>query len=261
MVGRGVVLDSNSYTVVGVLAPDFDFYPHQVDVYTPIAESTARTPQEPTVGVHARLKPGVSVATAQAEIDTLSRRFAEQYHYPNDWGARVWPLREFAVRHVRLSILVLTAAVAMVLLIACANVANLLLARAGSRRREIAIRSTLGAGRGRIIRQLLTENAVLGMLGGAFGLLIAWGSVRVPAVLPVQLPTARPVSIDLPVLGFTFVAALLTILLFGLVPALAAADGGQAENLKDGARNGKARSTGAFAMFWSSWKSRSPCCS
>jgi predicted permease len=239
VLGRSIVLDKNSYLIVGVLPPDFDFYPREIDVYTPIAASTARTPDEPTVGVHARLKPGVPLTAAQAEIAGLSRHFAEQCHYPNDWGARVWPLRDFRVRDVRRSVLILSAAVAMVLLIACANIANLLLARSGARRREISIRMTLGAGRFRIVRQLLTESAVLGLLGAVAGLLLGWGAVRVFATKLVQLPSSRPISIDVPVLCFTFGAALLTTILFGLAPALVASGSGLAEHLKDGGRSGE----------------------
>ena len=106
IIGRQVVLDNQPYTVVGVMPPGFDFYSRETEVYAPIAESTARVPTEPTVGVHARLKPGVSLATAQTGIDSLSRRFAGQYHYPNGWGARVWPLRDHRVRNVRWSVVV-----------------------------------------------------------------------------------------------------------------------------------------------------------
>jgi len=178
----------------------------------------------------------VSVAAAQAEIDGLCRGWVQQYHYPKDWGARVWPLREYYLRDVRTSVLVLAVAVALVLLIACANVANLLLARAGTRQGEIAIRSTLGASRGRLIRQLLTENALLGFVAGLLGLLAAWGGVRALTARSAYLPFQETVSIDVMVLCFSLGAALLTTLLFGLAPALATAHTDLAGNLKESGR-------------------------
>ncbi len=122
VVGRPIVLDGNSYTIIGVLPATFDLEPH--DVYMPIAHSSARAPGMPSVGVYARLKRGVALKTAQAEIDGLCRGWVAQYHYPNTWGAGVWPIHDFRVRDVRVSIIVLAVAVAMVLLIACTNVAN-----------------------------------------------------------------------------------------------------------------------------------------
>ncbi|MBZ5593900.1 MAG: ABC transporter permease [Acidobacteriia bacterium] len=236
VLGRPIVLDKNAYTVVGVLSPDFDLDP--ADVLTPIAQSTARAPDMPSVGTYARLKRGVSVETAQAEIDGLCRGWVQQYHYPKDWGARVWRMRDHMVRNVRSSIVVLAVAVGLVLLIACANVANLLLARAGARQREIAIRSALGAGRKRIIRQLLTESVLLGTVAAGFGLLLAWASTRAIIAADVPVPFSQKVFVDVPVLCFTVVATLLTTVLFGLAPALAAAHPGIAEYLKEGGRGG-----------------------
>lgn len=232
ILGRPIVLDKNSYTVVGVLAADFDLTPE--DVFTPIAQSTARAPGMPSVGAYGRLKQGVSVQAAQAEIDSLCQDWIRQYHYPQDWGARVWPLHEYLVRNARSSILLLTVAVALVLLIACANIANLLLARAGVRRREIAIRGAIGANAGRIVRQLLTESAVLGSVAASFGLLLAWASVRVLVAADPALPFTNRIAVNLPALAFTAAAALFTTILFGLAPALATARIPLSENLKEG---------------------------
>ena len=246
LMGQAIVLDQNSYTVVGVLPAGFEFYDREVDVYVPIASSTARVHGEPSVGVHARLKPGVSVQAAQAEIDGLCRRWVEATHYPKDWGAHVWPLHEHAVRDVRSSLVVLTIAVGLVLLIACANVANLMLAHAAAREREIAIRSTLGAGPSRILRQLLTESLMLGLAGAAVGLLAAWGGVRVLVAGAGFIPFQETVAIDARVLAYTLGAALLTALLFGIAPALAAARAPIAENLKEGGRVGEGLQRGRF---------------
>jgi putative ABC transport system permease protein len=239
LVGRAIVLDRNSYSVVGILPASFDFYSQDADLYFPIAASTARVAGEPSVGVHARLKPGASVKEAQAEIDGLCRRWVQATHYPKDWAARVWRLRDYAVRDVRVSVVILAVAVGLVLLVACANVASLLLARAASRQREIAIRSTLGASPGRIVRLLLSESALLSLTAGALGLLIAWGGVRALAAAPGYLPYQDALMIDAPVLWFTLGAAVLTTVLFGLAPGLAAAHAGLAESLREGSCAGE----------------------
>ncbi len=245
VLGRSIAIDGTSYAIVGVLPQEFDLITE--DLLTPIAQSTARAPGAPTVGVYARLKPGVTVTTAQNEIDNLSSAWARQYQYPNDWSARVWPIRGFLVRDVASSVAVLAVAVALVLLIACANVANLLLARAGARQREIAIRSALGADRGRIVRQLLTESTLMGAAGAGIGLLLAWSSVRILAAAEISLPFLKKVAINTPVLGFTAAAALVTTLLFGIAPALAASRASLVEDLKEGARGtGESAARGRF---------------
>jgi putative ABC transport system permease protein len=234
ILGRSIVLDKSNYTVAGILGPDFDLNPEEV--FTPIAQSTARARDAPSVGAYARLKRDVSIQTAQAEIDSLCRGWVQQYGYPQDWGARVWPLHDYLVRNARPGILLLTVAVGLVLLIACANVANLLLARAGARQREVAIRSALGASRGRVLRQLLTESALLGCIGAGLGLALAWASVRALVAAEVALPFVRRLAVDVSGLGFGAAAALLTPILFGLAPALATAQTALAANLQEGSR-------------------------
>ncbi|RPI25443.1 MAG: ABC transporter permease [Acidobacteria bacterium] len=221
IVGKSILLDGTPHTVIGVLPAKFQFTGRTIDLFTPVAASETRGgPGDFTVTVFARLKPGVSVEQSQAELNTVGRRL-EQFRGTLGNHPRVWGLRDFVVRDMRASLIVLLAAVGLVLLIACTNVANLLLARAGMRQRELALRTALGASRARIIRQLLTESAMLGLAGGAAGILVAYAGVRsLLALVPDRFPLLSDASIDLRVLAFTLAVSLVTGIVFGLAPAL-----------------------------------------
>ncbi len=185
VIGSSIDLDHRSFTIVGVMPsePGILFSPRSIEVWIPLAQDPlfgAWIPKQGLrfLGVVGRLKPGTPVAVAQAELDTVAVRLANKFPAGNSgWVLRIRPLQQAIVGNVRTALLVLVGAVALVLLIACANISNLLLARATSRAREISLRITLGAGRARIIRQLLTESAILGLLGGTAGVLVAyWGT-------------------------------------------------------------------------------------
>jgi putative ABC transport system permease protein len=223
IVGQNVTLNQQSYTVVGVMPPRFEM-PPSVQIWTPLAW----TDQEKAVrgehhfGVIGRLKPGTGLKQAQAEMNMISSRLEEQY--PADdkgWGAVAVPLREQLVGTVRPALLVLLGAVAFVLLIACANVANLMLAKTLSRRKEIAIRSALGASRVRIVQQVVSETVLLALAGGILGLLIAHFGVRlISAFLANQLSLSPEINQDGWVLCFTLAVSVATGVLAGLAPAL-----------------------------------------
>jgi predicted permease len=223
--GKLVTLDGVDYTIVGALPPGFNFE-DDAEVYTPLAQG------DPVLlnnrGIHpgilaiARLKPGVSIAQAQAEMSTIQKGLDQIYpDADRDLGTDVVPLKQFIVGDVGGTLLLLLGAVGLVLLIACANVANLLLARSAARTREFAIRLALGANRGRVVRQLLTESLLLSLGGGGLGMLIAvWGVRPVLAAVPGSLPRSESIGVNAPVLLFTFVTSLAIGILFGLAPAL-----------------------------------------
>ncbi len=223
--GFPLVLDGKTYSVVGVLKPGFHFM-READLWIPLAINEAQQPQNPTTHylfTAARLKPGVTIAQAQAEMSTIAKRLAEEQSATNaQWTVEVVFLREHLTGKLQGVLLVLLAAVAVLLLIACANVGNLLLVRAAGQRDEIAIRSALGADRSRIVRLILTESTVLGLIGGALGIALASAAVRLlPRIGPQSLNLAPlpEIHIDLRVFAFALFVALLT----GLIPALPAA--------------------------------------
>jgi putative ABC transport system permease protein len=237
LVGRTIQLDGFSFTVIGIMPPGFQ-YPQRTQIYELYRLSPAQREMREAhfLKVVARLKPGVTITQAQAELSGVARRLAEQYPQTNrNWSANVVPLFDEQVGQVRPALLALLGAVGLVLLIACINVASLLLARATSRQSEIGIRLALGAGRGRIIRQLLTESLLLAVLGGVTGLLLGgWALDGLMALAPENLPRLGEVRLDAGVLGFTLLLSLLTGALFGLAPAWQAARQDVNATLKQG---------------------------
>lgn len=246
IVGQPITLDGRSYTVVGVMPQAFQF-PVQndpVELWTTVAnESSGKDPVTNERGAHflrviGRLKPGVSKEQAQAEMTAISARLEQQYPDKNlHRTSSVEPTLEALVGDIRPALLILLGAVGCVLLIACANVANLLLARAMTRHKEMAIRSALGASRMRVIRQLLTESVLLSLAGGGLGLILAvWWSDLLVALGKENIPRALQVGLDWRVLGFTLVVSVLTGIVFGLVPAIHSSKTELTESLKEGGR-------------------------
>jgi putative ABC transport system permease protein len=243
LIGQQITLDGVSRTVVGIMPQDFAFplEAQKTEYWIPLDPTTETNKERGAhyLGVIARLKSNVSLPQAQAEMETIARRLEQQYPERNAGrGVSLISMYENVVGRVRPALLILLGAVGFVLLIACANVANLLLARAASRQKEIAIRSALGANRMRIIRQLLTESILLSMLGGFLGLLLAlWGMDLLVAVMPANLPRLKEIGLDSHVLSFTLIVSFLTGIIFGLVPALQASRTDLNESLKEGGRS------------------------
>jgi putative ABC transport system permease protein len=243
VVSREIMLNGRSTTVLGVMPPNFNFPVQglQKDYWAPLAPSVGRRVTERGshyLNVVAGLKPGFTLAQAAGETQAIAARLAGQYPDSNTgYGLNVVSAHEELVKDVKPALLVLLGAVGFVLLIACANVANLLLARATARQKEIAIRTALGASRMRVVRQLLTESVLLSIVGGSLGLLIAvWGVDLLMAASPADIPRVNETGLDARMLVFTLLISVVTGLIFGLAPALQASKLDLTETLKEGGR-------------------------
>jgi putative ABC transport system permease protein len=241
VIGQTLRVDGLDKTIVGVMPPNFYLFDSDADFWTPM--NWTRTEMQSTqyaLGVAARLKPGVSVKQAQAEMTTLAAQLAASDPGRNkNIGAVVQTMTESMYGELRSPLLLLQGAVGLVLLIGCANVAGLLLARAASRRTEIAVRTAIGAGRWRIVRQLVTESLPLSLIGGLFGILLAWGGLRLfVSAAPPNFPRLNELSLDLPVLAFTAAVSILTTVMFGIAPAIQASNPDLVGSLKETGRSG-----------------------
>jgi predicted permease len=247
IIGRHLTLNGESFEVIGVLAGTFHQSWRNVDVWVSLMRleeqlgGPERRGSHPGIYVAGMRKPGVSEPQAEADVKAIAARLAEEYPNSNaQQSMTATGFQAFLIRDLRPRVLILMAAVGFVLLIACANLANLLLARGAGRRREIAIRAALGAGRARLLRQMLTESVLLSVAGGVLGIAVAWAGLRgLLAITPANVPRMDEVALDGTVLAFTAILSVLTGILFGLVPAWHAARTDLNETLKEGGRSGR----------------------
>ncbi|HET7563926.1 MAG TPA: ABC transporter permease [Gemmatimonadaceae bacterium] len=252
VIGKTISLNAEPYTVVGVMPPSFhDFWSTDVDLWTPLALAPDNfapgTYTNEWLNLTARLKPGETLAQAQRDMRAFGEQLKHDHpdDFPPNWSLKVTSLNELATGKIRPALLVLLGAVGFVLLIACANVANLLLARTASRAKEVAIRTALGAKRWDLVRQLLTESIALSFIGGAIGLALAYWSVRaLVAVNPSNIPRVEDLRIDGMVLLFTVVISLVTGVLFGVAPAVQMSRGDVQGTLREGGRSGSGDRSG-----------------
>ncbi|HYP29038.1 MAG TPA: ABC transporter permease [Blastocatellia bacterium] len=251
ILGKTLTLDGQSYSVIGVMPPQFEFLGRGSELWVPIAftQEEAAARGNHYLEVIARTRPGVTREQAQADMSLIAERLQQEFPLTNtSVGAVVIPLHEQIVGDIRPALLILMGAVGFVLLIACANVANLLLARAAVRQKETAIRTALGAGRARLVRQFLTESVLLSGLGGVLGLVISIVGVKVlVSFVPDSISQAKEVTLDAKVLLFTFGISMLTGVIFGLIPALQASRPNLNETLKEGGRDSSAGASGSRA--------------
>ena len=252
IIGKQVQISARPITVVGVMPPGFEL-PEQTQIWMPSGVELAEEPRDNRAwSVIARLQPGVELSSAQARISAINAKLANQFPETNKgWDATLYILHERLVREVKPSLLALLGAVGFVLLIACANVANLLLARSAARQKEIAIRAAMGASRGRVVRQMLTESVLLSAIGGIAGLLLSvWLTDVLISIIPEGAPRLDQVGIDYRVLTFALGISAVTSIIFGLAPALQASKLDVNSSLKEGGRPGEGhRRTSARSLL------------